>query len=405
MSLFIYTENYDPGGGNRYFVDFINSIPGGYRILVGTNPDGLSQRESESIRQDAQQIEVGIRKRRRPWSFRIPGVAGKLLRRLENGLVKASAWHIVEAKLAQRHNRRIFGTLLRRFGVDAVMGFDGGYPAATSVLDLMLSAEALGLPSLLSVVSMPARRSLSERLLYWKVPTAVRLLVANANAILDQLRKSRGFDGTRSMLVSNRVGVPPVRPEVRADNRDLIIGYVGRVEEAKGIRVLLEAFALLAGDLPNAKLVLVGKVYEKSKWHYLISNFGLAERTEVRGIDSRPIGTILSEFDVFVFPSLWEGMPIAVIEAMGHGLPVVATNVGGVGELISDGINGMLCKASSVSCLYSRMKELSTNRDLRIQIGGAGWMTAATRFDPAIHQTAVTNATARLFSQGLGMRD
>jgi glycosyltransferase involved in cell wall biosynthesis len=90
---------------------------------------------------------------------------------------------------------------------------------------------------------------------------------------------------------------------------------------------------------------------------------------------------LLREADIFVYPSYSEGMPIAVIEAMACGLPIIATRVGGLPDLVSDGINGILVDVGSTDQLASAIQILSTNPDLRFSMQLYSYQTAFEKFD------------------------
>ena len=151
---------------------------------------------------------------------------------------------------------------------------------------------------------------------------------------------------------------------------------VGHIREIKGQLVLIEALKYLY-DL-NWTLILVGdtstedKYYEKTL-NEKIGTYGLSKRIILRG---RLEGASLSEeyrtSDILIVPSLYEGYGMVVREGMSFGLPIVASNVGGIPEQIRDGIDGFLVPPGDPDALALALQELIDNPDLRISMGKRG---------------------------------
>ncbi len=90
----------------------------------------------------------------------------------------------------------------------------------------------------------------------------------------------------------------------------------------------------------------------------------------------------MREIDIFAFPSLYEGSPNALIEAMGLGLPIVASDICGVNDVISDGINGLLVEPNSVDALLNKLLFLSEDKALQTQLSESAKKTIETQFSP-----------------------
>ena len=95
---------------------------------------------------------------------------------------------------------------------------------------------------------------------------------------------------------------------------------------------------------------------------------GINENTVFLGFLDNP-AKYLEQSDIFVLPSLWEGMPVALMEAMACGLPCIASDVGGVGELIDNNISGILVKPKDIDALYESMLRLISSPDERAKLG------------------------------------
>ncbi len=91
----------------------------------------------------------------------------------------------------------------------------------------------------------------------------------------------------------------------------------------------------------------------------------------VGAFNQRQLPEIMAETDIFVMSSVLEGQPLALVEAMAYGCPIVATAVGGIPELIQDGVNGLLCEPQDPSCLAQKIITLIDHPDLRKKLGDA----------------------------------
>ncbi len=154
-----------------------------------------------------------------------------------------------------------------------------------------------------------------------------------------------------------------------------VITFVGRLADQKNPLGLLEAFT----HLSHGTLVMVGEGPLRRKVEHVVRRSALDQC--VRLIDPRPdIPDLLAASDIFVLPSRWEGLPLAIIEAMMAGLPVVATRVGGVPELVEDGVTGFLVPPADPRALAGALQRLLSDDALRRRIGAAGREKALREF-------------------------
>jgi len=147
------------------------------------------------------------------------------------------------------------------------------------------------------------------------------------------------------------------------DKDAFVIGNISRFDSIKGHRYLIEGFSMLVKEMNNAVLVLVGDGLEKAAMQKLVSSLGIQDKVYFLG-NRTDIPSLLSIFDIFVFPSIREGLPYALIEALAAGVPIVATNVIGNNELIKDGMNGVLCKPKSGEAIFEAIKKILDNKAL-----------------------------------------
>ena len=135
---------------------------------------------------------------------------------------------------------------------------------------------------------------------------------------------------------------------------DLVFGAVGRLTPVKDYRTLLEAFHLLSRHHPHCRLILVGDGPERPVLEEHLRHRGLADRVRLVG-HRDDVAPWLGIMDVFVHPSLMEGMSNAVLEAMAVALPVVATAVGGTPEIVAHGVTGLLVPPATPTALGEAM--------------------------------------------------
>jgi glycosyltransferase involved in cell wall biosynthesis len=176
-----------------------------------------------------------------------------------------------------------------------------------------------------------------------------------------------------------------VRRELEVEPQTLVFVHVGRFAAVKNHEMLVAAFAQLVGQQPlPTELWLVGDGELREAVQHQVRALGIESRVRFLGVRS-DIPDLLRAADVFVFPSRWEGNPLSVMEAMAAGLPVVATAVGGVPELVEDGASGILVPNEDLHGLVAAMQRMAQNPDLREQMGHAARCRAVERFD--IRQT------------------
>jgi glycosyltransferase involved in cell wall biosynthesis len=176
-----------------------------------------------------------------------------------------------------------------------------------------------------------------------------------------------------------------VRRELEVEPQTLVFVHVGRFAAVKNHEMLVAAFAQLVGQQPlPTELWLVGDGELREAVQHQVRALGIESRVRFLGVRS-DIPDLLRAADVFVFPSRWEGNPLSVMEAMATGLPVIATAVGGVPELVEDGVSGILIPNEDRDALVAAMQRMVEQPDLRVQMGQAARCRAVERFD--IRQT------------------
>ncbi len=150
---------------------------------------------------------------------------------------------------------------------------------------------------------------------------------------------------------------------------ELLVGMISCFKPQKAPQDFIKLAALVNKIYPQIKFILVGDGILKKKIEKTIEKFNLNGNIILTGW-RRDIPELLSAIDIFVLTSLWEGLPIAVLEAMASGKPVIATDTGGVSEIIKPGINGYLVERGDIKAIRDKIIALSKDQDLKIKMGG-----------------------------------
>lgn len=170
--------------------------------------------------------------------------------------------------------------------------------------------------------------------------------------------------------VRERMGIPP---------DDRLILTVGRLQERKGYRTLLEAVPAIAERVPDAHFLWVGEGPLEGQLRERVRKLGLEDRVLLAG-RREDVPDLLAAADLFVLPSLVEGLPLAMLEAMGAGLPVVGTRVCGTSEVVRDGATGRLVEAGDACSLATAILEPLEDPRLAARWGAAGHSLAEREF-------------------------
>jgi glycosyltransferase involved in cell wall biosynthesis len=145
---------------------------------------------------------------------------------------------------------------------------------------------------------------------------------------------------------------------------DVVIGFTGRIEKVKNLDLLIRAFAILSIDYPDLRLALAGIGELQPELEALSKTLGVADRITWTGF-FMDIPGFLSALDIYVQPSINEGLSLSILEAMAAEKPVIATRVGSADEIIENENTGLVIQPGSVEAIVNSVKTLLNNPDLR----------------------------------------
>lgn len=198
-------------------------------------------------------------------------------------------------------------------------------------------------------------------------------------------RVNQIYNGVDSIAFFPRRGERPgLLPADLVPADGLLLGTVGRLAAVKDQQLLLHAFAQLVTQHPGLRarlrLAIVGDGPLRAELDALAVRLGIADLIWMAG-DREDVAALLREMDVFVLPSLAEGISNTVLEAMATGLPVVATRTGGNPELVDDGVNGLLVPVGDAATLADALYRLVSDDDLRQAMGASSRQRIDSQFD------------------------
>ena len=213
------------------------------------------------------------------------------------------------------------------------------------------------------------------------------LLIAECAASRDYLVGKLGYAPAKVKVIRNGVdlaGWPASkvdrqkkRMELRLGGSDLLVGAIGRLDKQKGHATLIEAMARCR--TAGLRCVILGDGPERARLEGMIRARELEKFVWLPG-ERTDVAAWLSAFDVYALPSLWEGLPNALLEAMALGLPVVASKVDGVPEAVENGKTGLLVPPSDARSLANALKELAVDPGKRAALGAAAAAAVAEKF-------------------------
>lgn len=188
------------------------------------------------------------------------------------------------------------------------------------------------------------------------------------------------YNGIQLNSFRKPIDVKKKKIELGLRSKDPVVGNVGSLYPVKGQIYLIEAAKIVLQKIPNVKFIIVGAGELENTLKEQAKNLDIANRILFLGF-REDVRELLKIMDVFVLPSLSEAMPLSLIEAMACGLPTIASNVGGISEVIDDRLTGFLITPADPDVLADRITYLLAYPELAREIGKNAVQKAKTNFD------------------------
>ncbi|MFH1898234.1 MAG: GT4 family glycosyltransferase PelF [Candidatus Desantisbacteria bacterium] len=271
-------------------------------------------------------------------------------------------------------------SLLKKEKIDVVHTHNWG-----ALCEGGVSAKLAGVPviihqehgTLVKMINVKKRRILAQKFCFrfiddFLITVSDQLKESMSVSIgIDRRKIKRILNGVEINCFDSKINKEEKKKELFINNSDIIIGTVGRIAPVKDQKTLIYAFAEVIKHIPDIKLVIVGDGESRIELEGIAANLKLSENIRFLGMRF-DIPELLAIMDLFVLPSLHEGISITLLEAMASGLPVIATNVGGNPEVVLNGKTGVLVPPDNPEALAEEIIILLKNEQTRKNYGMSG---------------------------------
>lgn len=236
-------------------------------------------------------------------------------------------------------------------------------------------AKKLRLPSVVTVHGVSAKRDAFTNFAQqsylctvgkWIFKNATRIICLTISDAYEVMKY--GADRSKIRIVPNAVDLSLFKPSKKKSIDPLFV-WVGRFVPEKGLRYLVKAIEVVVRDCKDAKFILIGDGPMLPMIKKMVKKSGLNDYVRFTGfMDPKSVSHVLSKATAFVFPSLKEGMPKAVLEAMACGLPVIASKISGIDEFVTNGYNGLLVPPKDHQVLGEAIMNVISDRTLATKL-------------------------------------
>jgi sugar transferase (PEP-CTERM/EpsH1 system associated) len=258
-----------------------------------------------------------------------------------------------------------------------------------TLLEGIVAATCAGVPLVIhaehGTIQGGRWRLVTQRFLWRRVHKVLCVSQAHRQRLADTV----GFPYDGLMPIRNGVDInaftprpadkEAIRAEMGLELDPLYIGTVGNLRPVKNQTLLLQAAQQVCAKYRHVRVVIIGEGPLREQLMRTAEELGIQKQVRLLGARAE-IPDLLNALDIFVLPSLSEGLPMSVLEAMACGLPVVATGVGGIPEVVVDGETGLLVPSQDVWQLVGALETLVQQATTRIRFGQQGRQRAVEHF-------------------------
>ena len=254
-------------------------------------------------------------------------------------------------------------------------------------------------------VNIYERKQLAHRLAERWLMRGTDAVIASAESVRDFYVKQVDADPEKVRVIYNAVDWSQLETSMTRDQMRAeftipadapLAGIIARLTEQKAHRVLFDAMAQRA-DLAALHLLVIGDGELRGELQRRVAALGLEPRVHFAGA-RRDLGNVLAAIDVFVMPSLWEGLPLSLVLAMGAGLPVIATRVAGIPEVIEHDVSGLLVPPGDKDQLSAALARVTSDAALRARLGEAARAFVRPRFGVDRYVASITDLYSDLLA-------
>lgn len=390
-TLLLVTENHAWGGAAIYLRELILAVRPLYkRVVIVSNHGGLMVGDIPSTILNLEGVEY------EEISYLSTGAVWRSLSGISGKLALSTMWLVRRVSVA---NRVVASRLVRKYRPDAV--FCANHGSQQFIWSMMSLCGHRKIPAATYMLGMPdAFESMPERIQRirdYRMWRACHFVIVNASAVGRAMTEQRELPHSKVRVIPNGIPSVPQPLERSTKGRTLRVGTLGRLSHLKGVDDLLKATALMVPRYDLLELAIAGEGKESDALRAVADDLGIRERTQFLGfVPDAEAHEFLQSLDVFVLASLTEGLPFSVMEAMRAGLPIVATRVGGVPEMIEDGVSGMLVDPGDPQGIADAVAAIVDDPALAARLGEA----ARRRFDQRYTTDVMYNAIRKAFVDG-----
>ena len=343
ISVLLVIDGCEFGGGERVFLQLASGLKNRYRISVATNTDGEFARELCKL--DIQTFSVDMHRQ----------LTLKPIRQIRD--------IILQNRIALVHSQGARADFFAR-----------------------IAGRISDSPQILCTVAMPVEgfevtslRKRVYRFIDQLSENYVDRFLVVSNALERSLTLGRGISSERVVRIYNGIEVSEFQPTLQMNNlrdewgiphSEPLVGAIGRLVWQKGLEYLIQAVVEILAAVPDARFLVVGEGPLRANLEALARGLNISHRIIFTGF-RHDIREILSTIDILVIPSLLEGFPLITLEAMAMAKPIVATQLPGINEQISDGLEGILVPPKNPKALGTAVLSLLQDRKLASRLGAA----------------------------------
>jgi glycosyltransferase involved in cell wall biosynthesis len=252
-----------------------------------------------------------------------------------------------------------------------------------------------------STIEWPKRPALGRIFGHWLYPALfdVEVAVSKRSAVALNERLLARWRKRKSTTIYNAIDFgrfeaaqthrPASRQALHLSEQTLVLGTIGALVAKKGVDTLLHALSMIVCEMEDAKLLIVGDGPDRARLEKLAAELNIGEHVIFLGAQAH-IEKIIPAFDLYLSGSLVEGLPTVLLESVAAGVPVIATDIPGNNEVITNGVTGRLVPPQAPQAMADAIKEARQNADLTSQMAQRALLDIRSRFD--IHNIAAQYA-------------